>query len=240
MLLHLSYVDHQRHKLGVHSPELDRAFDFVDRQIGRVLEALDETGGAENTNIVLLGDHGQLPCTEMFHINSVFRDMGWLEQENGRVTRYHVFAAQCGLSAQIYLQPEMDREEVYRQLLALQKKYPRYIERVFTREEAAAMHLTGEFDFVLEAGASVTFSKLTDQTQAATPVSEMKAYKLSNANHGHLPEKGDKPPFIICGPAAKKGAVVEHGRLVDEAPTILKMMGIRPEGMDGAPLDLLV
>ena len=240
MLLHLSYVDHQRHKLGVHSPELVRAFDFVDQQIGRVLDALDETGGVENTNIVLLGDHGQLPCTEMFHINSVFRDMGWLEQENGRVTRYHVFAAQCGLSAQIYLQPEMDREEVYRQLLALQKKYPRYIERVFTKEEAAAMRLTGEFDFVLEAGASVTFSKLTDQTQAATPVSEMKAYKLSNANHGHLPEKGDKPPFIICGPAAKKGAVVENGRLVDEAPTILKMMGIQPEGMDGAPLDLLV
>ena len=43
MLLHLSYVDHQRHKLGVHSPELVRAFDFVDQQIGRVLEALDET-----------------------------------------------------------------------------------------------------------------------------------------------------------------------------------------------------
>lgn len=239
MMLHLSYVDHQRHRLGVHSPELCYAFDFIDQQIGRVMEALDETGGVENTNIVVLGDHGQLPCREMFHINSVFRDMGWLEQENGRVIRYHVYAAQCGLSAQIYLQPEMGREKVYRQLLGLQAKYPQYIQRVFTKTEAEAMHLTGEFDFVLEAGDNVTFSKLPNQKEKVTPVSEMKAYKLSNANHGHLPEKGDKPPFIISGPDAKQDVVVENGCLVDEAPTILKMLGIQADGMDGTALDLL-
>ena len=100
--------------------------------------------------------------------------------------------------------------------------------------------LTGDvFDFVLEAGDGVTFSKLTDQTQAATPVSEMRAYKLSNANHGHLPEKGDKPPFIVSGPNAKSGKVLESGALVDEAPTILRMMGISSTGMDGTALDLV-
>lgn len=239
MLLHLSYVDHQRHRLGVHSPELSRAFQFIDQQMGLVLEALEETGGVENTNIVLLGDHGQLPCKEMFHINSVFRDMGWLTQRDGIVTSYQVYAAQCGLSAQIYLQPDMDRREVYQRLLELQRAYPQYIERVFTKQEAADMHLTGEFDFVLEAGEHVTFGKLTDQVQSATPVSEMQAYKLSNANHGHLPEKGDKPPFIVSGPDAKAGQVLEGGCLVDEAPTILRLLGITPQGMDGTALDLV-
>lgn len=239
MLLHLSYVDHQRHRLGVHSPELSGAFQFIDQQIGLVLEALEETGGVENTNIVLLGDHGQLPCKEMFHINSVFRDMGWLTQRDGVVTSYRVYAAQCGLSAQIYLQPDMDRREVHQRLLDMQRAYPQYIQRVFTKQEAADMRLTGEFDFVLEAGDQVTFSKLADQPQAATPVSEMRAYKLSNANHGHLPEKGDKPPFIVSGPDAKAGQILEGGRLVDEAPTILRLLGITPQGMDGTALDLV-
>ena len=57
MLLHLSYVDHQRHRLGVHG-DLEYAFRFIDGQMGLVLDALEETGGVENTNIVLLGDHG--------------------------------------------------------------------------------------------------------------------------------------------------------------------------------------
>lgn len=239
MMLHWSYLDHQRHRLGVHSEELSRAFRFLDQQAGLVLEALERTGGIGNTNIVLLGDHGQLPCEEMFHINSLFRDMGWLTQRDGAVTGYRVYAAQCGLSAQIYLQPDMDRQEVYQALLKLQRDYPRYIQRVFTKQEAEAMHLRGEFDFVLEAGDGVTFSKLTDQDRAAAPVSEMRAYKLSAANHGHLPEKGDKPPFIVCGPNAKAGKILEGGALVDEAPTILRMMGISPTGMDGTALDLV-
>ena len=71
MLLHLSYVDHQRHRLGVHG-DLEHAFRFIDGQMGLVLDALEETGGVENTNIVLLGDHGQLYCDEMFHLNALF------------------------------------------------------------------------------------------------------------------------------------------------------------------------
>ena len=85
LLLHLSYVDHQRHRLGVHSEELTRAFRFVDEQIGKVLEAVEEKGGIQNTNIVLLGDHGQLYCDELFHINSLFRKKGWITEENGVV-----------------------------------------------------------------------------------------------------------------------------------------------------------
>ena len=44
MLLHLSYVDHQRHRLGVHG-DLEHAFRFIDGQMGLVLDALEETGG---------------------------------------------------------------------------------------------------------------------------------------------------------------------------------------------------
>ena len=238
-LLHLSYVDHQRHRLGVHSEELTRAFRFVDEQIGKVLEAVEEKGGIQNTNIVLLGDHGQLYCDELFHINSLFRKKGWITEENGVVKTWKVYAAQCSFSAQIYLQPEMDREEVYQELKNIQKEYPQYIEQVFTKEEAAAKHLTGAFDFVIEAADRVAFDKVVDADALTIPVQEVKEYKASISTHGHLPEKGDKPPFIMCGPDVVENQVIKGGYLIDEAPTILKLFGIEAEQMDGKAFGLV-
>jgi len=239
LLLHLSYVDHQRHRLGVHSEELTRAFRFVDEQIGKVLEAVEEKGGIQNTNIVLLGDHGQLYCDELFHINSWFRKKGWITEENGVVKTWKVYAAQCSFSAQIYLQPEMDREEVYQELKNIQKEYPQYIEQVFTKEEAAAKHLTGAFDFVIEAADRVAFDKVVDADALTIPVQEVKEYKASISTHGHLPEKGDKPPFIMCGPDVVENQVIKGGYLIDEAPTILKLFGIEAEQMDGKAFGLV-
>ena len=133
MFLHLSYVDHQRHKLGVRSEQLDHAFAFVDEQLGRVFDALDETGGLENTNIAVLGDHGQLYCDQMFHLNTVLRDMGFLTEENGTVTSWKIYAAQCAFSAQIYRQPDVDPKLVYETLCKIRDQYPGSISQIFTK-----------------------------------------------------------------------------------------------------------
>ena len=150
------------------------------------------------------------------------------------------FAANCSLSAHIYLRPEVDREMVYCVLLEQQKKYPKYLERIFTKEEAAQMHLTGDFDFVIEAGDRVCFGRALDGEQLITSVNDIKEYKPSVSTHGHLPWKGDKPPFIVAGPNAVSGRIIHGGRLIDHAPTILRLLGLEPIGMDGHPVDALV
>ena len=235
MFLHLSYVDHQRHKLGVRSEKLDHAFAFVDEQLGRVFDALDETGGLENTNIAVLGDHGQLYCDQMFHLNTVLRDMGFLTEENGTVASWKIYAAQCAFSAQIYRQPDVDPKLVYETLCKIRDQYPGSISQIFTKEQAADLHLTGEFDFVVEAGDRTAFDKVANATEYFTSVDEIREYKLSVSTHGHLPEKGDKPPFILSGPDVIPGKVQKGGYLVDEAPTILRLLGITEHHMDGSP-----
>ena len=67
-----------------------------------------------------------------------------------------------------------------------------------------------------------------------------KEYKPSVSTHGHLPWKGDKPPFIVAGPNAVSGRIIHGGRLIDHAPTILRLLGLEPIGMDGHPVDALV
>lgn len=239
MLLHLSYVDHQRHFRGVHG-DLDDAFAFVDSQVGRVLDALDKRGAFDDTVFIVLGDHGQLVLERMFHLNAVLRDKGYIDVENGVVTGWRAYAHSCSLSAQIYVAPGVDEDAVYQDLLAIQAEYPKMIEHVFTREEAEKLHhVKGDFAFMIEAGDKVCFSKGADSAEYVTEINDLKEYKPSVSNHGHLPQKGDKPPFIMKGPGIRKDVVVPSGRLIDEAPTILKTLGLSMPTADGTCLDAL-
>ena len=239
MLLHFSYVDHQRHNVGVRG-ELGYAFDFVDKQVGRVLDALDKRNAFDDTVFVLLGDHGQLMLDRMFHINTVLRDRGLIDVENGVITGWRAYAHSCSLSAQIYVAPDMDEQVVYETLLAIQAEYPEMIETVFTREEAKRLHhVEGDFAFMLEAGEKVCFSKDVESADYITPINDLHEYKASVSNHGHLPQKGDKPPFILKGPGVRKDVVIPSGRLIDEAPTILRTLNLPMPSADGVCMDEL-
>lgn len=50
-------------------------------------------------------------------------------------------------SAQIYRQPDVDPKLVYETLCKIRDQYPGSISQIFTKEQAADLHLTGEFDF---------------------------------------------------------------------------------------------
>lgn len=239
MLLHLSYVDHQRHSKGVHG-DLDDAFAFVDSQVGRVLDALDKRGAFENTVFVLLGDHGQLVLEKMFHINTVLRDRGLIDVENGFITDWRAYAHSCSLSAQVYVAPGVDEAKVYQELLDIQQAYPGMIDAVFTRQEAKQLHhVEGDFAFMIEAGDKVCFGKAADAEQYITEINDLKEYKPSVSNHGHLPSKGDKPPFIIKGPGIRKDVDIPAGRLIDEAPTILRTLQLDMPSADGQCIEQL-
>ena len=46
------------HEVQVHRREYYALITYMDRQLGRILEALEKTGQAENTCIIVTGDHG--------------------------------------------------------------------------------------------------------------------------------------------------------------------------------------
>ena len=53
------------------------------------------------------------------------------------------------------------------------------------------------------------------------------------AGHGGLPWLDHRTTFFCAGPAVRKGAVVEKARLVDEAPTMARMLGFSMPDIDG-------
>ncbi len=239
MFIHFSYVDHQRHQNGVKGEKVNEALRFVDDKIGTLVAALNRQNLLDKTNIVILGDHGQINVSHLFNLNKLFYDRGLIDvDEQGKITGWRMYAQSCAFSAHIHLGPAMDRNEAAAILKEIQQTYPQEIEKVWTAEEALNQwHMKGDFEFVVEAVTSVSFGKnLTGDLIESVDNSD---YKFSVATHGHLPTKGDQPPFILSGPDIKMGVQIQGAKLVDEAPTIMKIYDIVMEDIDGHPLDVV-
>ena len=239
MFIHFSYVDHQRHQNGVKGEKVNEALRFVDDKIGTLIAALNRQNLLDKTNIVILGDHGQINVSHLFNLNKLFYDRGLIDvDEQGKITGWRMYAQSCAFSAHIHLGPAMDRNEAAAILKEIQQTYPQEIEKVWTAEEALNQwHMKGDFEFVVEAVTSVSFGKnlIGDLIESV----DNSDYKFSVATHGHLPTKGDQPPFILSGPDIKMGVQIQEAKLVDEAPTIMKIYDIVMEDIDGHPLDVV-
>lgn len=53
---------------------------------------------------------------------------------------------------------------------------------------------------------------------------------------GYLPEKGPQPVFYAKGPDFREHVVLEHARLVDEAPTFAELLGLEFPNVQGSCL----
>lgn len=241
LLVHFSYVDHQRHNHGVDMADIERPLAFVDEKIGEIMEAAVSAGVFEDTNFVLVGDHGQINCHAVFHLNKVLWDRGYIDaEENGWVKDYRIYCHSCAYSAQIYVQ-NMPLDEAKRVLEEIREEYPGCMEAIYTREQVKErFHTDGPFSFMVEGVTGVTFGKTVKAEKVIQTATDNSDYRWSNSTHGHDPGKGDKPPMIAAGPWVRPGVVIHGGRLVDEAPTVMALLGVPMEDVDGKVLDDLL
>lgn len=61
--LYFHFVDTQGHHFGPDSPELKAAVDRADDLIGYLTESMTEAGLTENTNLMIVSDHGMAPVS---------------------------------------------------------------------------------------------------------------------------------------------------------------------------------
>ena len=127
---------------------------------------------------------------------------------------------------------EEDRERV--RALLLENREMLGIGQLFTREETRKLRLDGDFTFLAETDGRTAFSPRWD-TEVVTAI-DPTDWRTSVAGHGHLPWKGAKPMFIVKNPYARSVCTLESGRLVDEAPTMARLLGFDLPGCDGRPI----
>ncbi|GHU67073.1 alkaline phosphatase family protein [Clostridia bacterium] len=239
MFVKLCDLDSARHEFGVDTPQAKRTLQWHDAQFGSLLDCLKRHGDPEHTNFVALGDHGQSDVKYVMNFNYILRENGLQTLgSDGKLDSWDAYCHSVGLSAWIQLRDPNDTElydRVYDLLLSLKGDPTFAIDYVFTKTEAERdFHLTGPFDFIIESASPVSFGYTpSDPLFVETKPGD---YKTALATHGGLPTRSHQTTMFASGPSIRRGTVIDTASLVDEAPTMARMLGFDMPDTDGRVL----
>ena len=75
------------------------------------MKAVEDIGAAENTNLVLVSDHGQRNITKIVNINVALKEHGLIRvDENGEFRDWDAWCLSGGMSAEVHLRHPEDLE----------------------------------------------------------------------------------------------------------------------------------
>ena len=244
MLIKMCDLDSIRHQFGIDNDQVKNQLNIHDAQFGQILDSVRKYGDFKNTNFIILGDHGQSDITQGFNVNILLKNEGYIRVDSkDSVIDFDAYCHSASLSAWIQLKDPGNiimKQRIYDLLLGLVEN-PKYgIGHLFTKKEAEEKYqLTGPFDFIIEGRKPIAFSS-TLKGDNLFGIPEYSGYSTLRASHGGLPNKDETTTFFACGPNVRKGAVLERCSLVDEAPTMAKMLGFTMQEVDGNPITELV
>lgn len=241
--VHIGLFDAWRHTYGVFGPHIDRALAFLDRYLGDLMEACRTAGVLEETNLVLVSDHGQRNICRVVNPNVLLADQGFLKTDTaGNVLSWDAFSFSNAMSALIYLRDPEDevlKNRVYCCLERYRTEGVYGIGQIFTSEEIwKKERLKGAFSFVIESDGYTSFAD--SAVRPLTQPFDNRDYRFGHATHGYLPELGPQPVFAAKGPDFVEGVLKKRGHVVDEAPTYAALLGILLETAEGKAMEELL
>ena len=235
LTLHLGQIDSFRHKNGVFNEKVAEGVMRSERYMQMIFDACRDAGILENTDFVICSDHGQINYSRRMNLNLLFVREGLIKTDaDGKITEWKAWAKSANFCAQVYLSDQALHDKVYCILKKACEAGDLGIGRVMTAEEARAQYgLYGDFSFVLESDESTLFtSKWTEPL--FSPAEGVRA------SHGHDPAVGPQPVFLGYGPSFRRGVVLPEGRIIDEAPTYARILGLDLPDAEGTPMSLLL
>ena len=241
MLVKMCDLDGARHEYGVHHPNVHEQLLKHDEEFGAILEALRRKGTLEETNIVILGDHGQTDVEEVIHLNVLLRENGFIRlNEDGSIKDFDAVIHSTGLGAYVELGDPDNAEmkaKVRAFLESLMDDERVKLAYVLDREEAIAKyHVDGPFDFIIESTLPISFGELYD-CDSIYGSRIFGDHKVGAATHGGSPNREQVTTFMAAGPDVKPGVIVETRSMVDEAPTMARMLGFTMPDTDGTAIE---
>lgn len=243
LMCHVIHLDHARHVYGVEGKEVEHSLRELDMVAGRFIKAARDAGVLQETNFVILGDHGQINIEKKIFMNKAFQEAGLIQLDKDcNVLDYSAYSFSAGFSTHIILKCPEDKalyQKVYNILLSIKKRYPKYIEGILTKDEALAKErLQGDFSFVVEGTIGTLFAnEINSQTIAITD--DCLSPENYKGMHGHHPDKGNKPVLVAFGPDILSGVVLETGNVIDVCPTLATLCGVTMDKLDGTLMSII-
>lgn len=209
-MIHLIQADMAQHATGTQSERTRAAVKNLDALIGKIWRTVEDAGLKSTTTLIVTGDHGFMDCTKRLNLKTELKPIA-----------DKVVLMKTGAFYGVYLKKGVDGDEIMRFLKDLQKKKPLF--EIIPKDEMKKLRSNPDCFCGISAGENVALD------------SDKKG------DHGYLPSmKQMKTGFIIYGAAAAPGQSVDNVNLVDIAPTVCKILGIKFSGFDGVSVDKLL
>ena len=238
-LVHYVDLDSMRHYYGFHSIEARQALLRQDQRLGDIMQTLKEENMYEESTIIVLGDHSSLDEDKVINLNVLLTQKGYLDLDpKGRITSYRAIAKSCDGSAYVYSNTGLIPE--IRSLLEEFNRESNCLEAIYSNTEVIKLGADPYCSLMLEANKGYYFldnaeGKLIDSVKHEQ-VGVVPHY--TKAAHGYSPYKQDYTTvFIAAGKGIKEGITLPEMNLVDEAPTIAKLLGVKLGEADGRILE---
>jgi predicted AlkP superfamily pyrophosphatase or phosphodiesterase len=233
LLFHLLALDSTHHTYGVGGAASATGMAFVDAQVGRLLAALERSGMAPRTSVIVLADHGFRNARRSINPNVALRQAGLIRGE-GDARQADAWTMSWGGTAGVYVRRTEDRATLVSKI------------------EAAVSGLEGVSG--VYTGTALTALGLPDAASSdQAPVVVIAAsddYEFGRADtgdavttidlHGHHGVLNSDPSmralFVAWGRDVAPGTRIGDVNAVDVAPTIAEWLGLTLPGATGVSI----
>lgn len=243
-----SSTDYVGHNFGVNSKEIEDTYLRLDKDLKRLLEALNEKVGEGNFTLFLTSDHGgvQVPA----YLESVKIPAGYFDFQKFNASLNSFIAEKYGSEElirnisnnQIFFNYEevekngISREDLQNEIAHYTLQYD-LVDKVFTREQLEATNFTGGMESFIDHG----FNQKRSGDVALVLDPSVITYSRTGSTHGTGNNYDTHAPLIFFGKGIKSGNTLERTEVVDIAPTISALLGISfPNGTTGKPLIMVL
>jgi hypothetical protein len=235
-LLWCSEPDASQHYRGVGSPQAERALVDADRELGRLLEWLRDTGRDVDTDVIVLSDHGYSTVAATVNVGAVIEAAGFPDGD-----RPGGVATVPNGGAVLFYVHNRDPETADR--LAAFLMGQSWSGAIVSADAVGAIEGTLPISLVGGEGRRAPDLAMSFAWDSSPSLSGYAGHVSSTnthlGDHGSLSRQEVNNVLIAHGPSFKKGASLRTPTAnTDIAPTVLKILDLPgAEAMDGRALD---
>lgn len=240
MLYHVLTLDSVHHRYGPRTLAGQAAMAALDANVARILAAIEQSGTAARTAVVVVSDHGFKQTKRQIRLNAALAQAGLQTVQDGKIVRAEAYVVPEGGTAILYVTvPDASGDVLARARKAVEgvegvaqliapAEYASYgLPDPGSNNQMGALFITGRdgYSFGAAGGADV----VVDTGEG------------SLGAHGYVatdPDLGSL--FIAAGAGVKAGVTLDGVESVDVAPTIARLLGLPMPGVDGRVLDAVL
>ena len=236
LLFHLLNLDSTQHRYGPRTPAAMTTMAYLDGQVARVVDALEETGLMARTTLFVVSDHGFKLVKRQIRPNAALAKAGLLTVADGKVAKTDAYSVPEGGTAIVYVTaPDPDGAIGKRVKAAIEGLEG--IDRIIEPAEYARLGLPLPADNDQMGALFLTAKEGYSFTADPNEPAVVDAPAGSLGAHGYIATDPDlRALFIASGRGIKPGVTLDTVNTIDIAPTAAALLGVELKGVEGRVL----